>query len=211
MAAPTVGLLVPLVSKTTHTSAVEDFLNTGYDLVKSEPKTLQWFAVSYDSSSPPTYAIFDTFGAEDGRSAHLNGPIAAALMKNADELLNAGPEIMNADILASVVRPVRNGGKNAGVTVGLRVLINAKPEKVDDVKAFLNAVPLVEDEPDTVYWYAIEFPGTNTFGIVDFFPHNNGRAAHIAGKVAEALFGAADKLLTGAPEIVHLNVLAAKV
>ena len=63
----------------------------------------------------------------------------------------------------------------------------------------------------TVHWYAIEFPGTNTFGIVDFFPHNNGRAAHIAGKVAEALFGAADKLLTGAPEIVHLNVLAAKV
>jgi hypothetical protein len=73
------------------------------------------------------------------------------------------------------------------------------------------AVPLVEAEPDTLYWYAVEFPGTNKFGIVDFFPDESGRGAHVAGKVAEALFGSAEELLTGAPDLIKLEVLAAKV
>ncbi|EEB86745.1 hypothetical protein MPER_16182, partial [Moniliophthora perniciosa FA553] len=124
-------------SKTAQTSALEDFLNTGYELVQSEPKTLQWFAVSYDSSNPPTYAIFDTFAADDGRSDHLGGPIAAALMKSADQLLSTPPEIGKVDVLASVVRPVKSGGKTAGVTVGLRVLIKAKAEKASAVRDFL--------------------------------------------------------------------------
>jgi len=34
-----------------------------------------------------TFGIFDTFEAEEGRQAHLNGPIAAALMANASALL----------------------------------------------------------------------------------------------------------------------------
>ncbi|KAF5334156.1 hypothetical protein D9758_014819 [Tetrapyrgos nigripes] len=207
-----VGLLVPLVAKPEKKAAVADFLHTGFSLVPEEPLTLHWFAVSYEGSEPPTYAIFDTFAAEEGRSAHLNGKIAAALMQNASELLGVGPQIGQVDVLASVVRPIKDGGKTAGVGVGLRVLIQAKPEKASVVRDFLkSAVPLVEEEPETPYWYAIEYPGTNTFGIVDFFPDDKGRSAHVAGKVAAALFGSADEMLTGAPEIVKFDVLAAKV
>ena len=72
-------------------------------------------------------------------------------------------------------------------------------------------MPLVEAEPLTPVWYAIEFPGKGTFGIVDFFPSKEGMDAHLKGKVAEALFANVDTLLTGAPDVMTLEVLAAKV
>ncbi len=59
-------------------------------------------------------------------------------------------------------------------------------------------------------WYAIEFPGTNVFGIIDFFPNQGGLDAHLKGKVAEALFANVDRLLEGAPDVVKLEVLAVK-
>jgi len=37
------------------------------------------------------------------RQAHINGPIAQALMANADRLLAAPPEILPADVLAAKV------------------------------------------------------------------------------------------------------------
>ncbi|KAF5384597.1 hypothetical protein D9757_007454 [Collybiopsis confluens] len=208
--AATVGLLVPLVAKESKTQAVVDFLQVGYSLVPSEPLTREWFAVAYEESKPPTYAIFDTFAAEEGRHIHLTGQIAQALMDNAKDLLAEDPDIGKLNVLASVVRPI--AGNNAGVTKGLRVLFEAKPDKVDAVREFLkSAVPLVEAEPETAYWYAVEFPGTHKFGIVDFFPTDSGRGAHVHGKVAAALFGSAAELLTGDPDLVKLDVLAGKV
>ena len=50
-----------------------------------------------------TFAIFDAFENEAGREAHLSGPIAAALMAHADELLATAPQIRNADVLADVL------------------------------------------------------------------------------------------------------------
>jgi hypothetical protein len=44
--------------------------------------------------------IFDTFETEDGRAAHLNGPIPRALGKVAGELLASEPSIRPADIIA---------------------------------------------------------------------------------------------------------------
>jgi quinol monooxygenase YgiN len=73
------------------------------------------------------------------------------------------------------------------------------------------ALPLVNEELLTPIWYAIHFPGTNTFGIIDFFAGEDGRNAHLTGKVAEALFASVDELLTGPPDVVKLNVLAAKI
>ena len=73
------------------------------------------------------------------------------------------------------------------------------------------ALPLVEAEPGTPVWYAIEFPGKNVFGIVDFFATQEGLDLHLKGKVAEALFANVDRLLEGAPEIVKLEVLAVKI
>jgi quinol monooxygenase YgiN len=67
-------------------------------LAVAEPGTVGWYAAR---TSPTTFWIFDTFGSEDARQAHINGKIAAALMAKADELLASPPEILAADILAS--------------------------------------------------------------------------------------------------------------
>src|ERR1700722_3514449 len=67
-------------------------------LAEAEPGTVNWYAAR---TSPTTFWIFDTFATEDARQAHINGPIAAALMAKADELLAAPPEILPADVLAS--------------------------------------------------------------------------------------------------------------
>jgi quinol monooxygenase YgiN len=51
--------------------------------------------------SPSTFGIFDVFPDDSGRQAHLQGPIAAALMEKADELLAAPPDIKPIDVLAA--------------------------------------------------------------------------------------------------------------
>jgi quinol monooxygenase YgiN len=45
----------------------------------------------------------DAFATDEARQAHLEGPIAAALMANADRLLAAPPEILPAEVLAAKV------------------------------------------------------------------------------------------------------------
>ena len=69
------------------------------------------------------------------------------------------------------------------VTVGLLVTLEALPGKETDVEEFLKAGrSLVEDEPATVAWFAVKL-GPTTFAIVDFFPDDTGRTAHLQGKV----------------------------
>ena len=46
------------------------------------------------------FAIFDAFPSEAGREAHLAGPVAAALMENAPQLLASDPRIETVDVLA---------------------------------------------------------------------------------------------------------------
>lgn len=72
------------------------------------------------------------------------------------------------------------------------------------------ALPLVQAETFTPVWFAIQFPGTNEFGIIDFFTSEDGRKKHLQGKVAEALFASVDELLEGSPDVVQVDVLAAK-
>lgn len=96
------------------------------------------------------------------------------------------------------------------VEVGLLVRLEAKPGKESEVENFLkSALPLVDAEPETVAWFAIRF-GPSTFGIFDVFPNEAGRNAHIAGKVAEALFAKAGELLAQPPLIEKIDVLASK-
>jgi quinol monooxygenase YgiN len=92
------GLFVRLVAKPGKEGAVEEFLNTGLALVNEEPLTVTWYAVKFSEN---TFGIFDTFADDEGRDAHLNGKVAAALMANAAELLLEGPTIEKIDILAS--------------------------------------------------------------------------------------------------------------
>jgi quinol monooxygenase YgiN len=92
------GLFVRLVAKEGKEGAVEEFLRSGLGLAQAEAGTLQWYAVRFDRR---TFAIFDTFASEEGRKAHLSGPIAAALMAKAAELLAEPPRIENHDVLAA--------------------------------------------------------------------------------------------------------------
>src|SRR2546429_3400621 len=96
------------------------------------------------------------------------------------------------------------------VTTGLIVRLTAKAGKVDELAAFLrDALPLVQDEPDTIAWFAVAI-GEASFAIIDAFPDEQGRQAHLDGPVAAALFGRADELLEVQPEIEYVDVLAAK-
>ena len=76
---------------------VAALLTGALPLAVAETGTVDWYAAR---TSPTTFWIFDTFGSEEARQAHITGPIAAALMANADELLAGPPEILPADVLA---------------------------------------------------------------------------------------------------------------
>ena len=96
------------------------------------------------------------------------------------------------------------------VTTGLMVRLEAKRGREEAVASFLvDALPLVEDEPETIAWFAIR-AGESTFAIVDVFPDEAGRRAHLEGPVAAALGERAGELLTEAPTIEPVDVLAAK-
>lgn len=92
------GLLATVVAKSGKEDDVKNFLKDAVDLAKQEKKTITWYSFQIDQN---TFGIFDTFESEDGREAHLNGEIAAALMKNAPHLLSEDPKIRKIDILSS--------------------------------------------------------------------------------------------------------------
>ena len=93
-----VGLLVRLEAKPGKEQAVLDFLTGALPLAQQEPATITWYAIQL---APVTFGIFDTFPDEAGRQAHLNGPIAAALMAHAADLLAVPPVIEQVAILAA--------------------------------------------------------------------------------------------------------------
>ena len=91
------ALLVRLEAKPGKEQEVEAFLKSGLALAQQEPATLTWFAFRIGASA---FGIYDTFPDEAGRDAHLSGPIAAALMAKAGELLAKAPVIEKLDVLA---------------------------------------------------------------------------------------------------------------
>ena len=96
----TLGLFVRLEAKPGKEDEVAAFLMQGLELANQETTTPLWFALRL---APTTFAIFDAFHDESGRQAHLNGPIAKALMAKAGELLAAPPSIERADVLGAKV------------------------------------------------------------------------------------------------------------
>ncbi len=88
--------------------------------------------------------------------------------------------------------------------------LEAKPGREEDVATFLkSALPLVLEEPDTINWYGWQI-GESTFGIFDTFETEEGRKAHLAGKIAEALMANAGELLSKEPSIEFVSLLAVK-
>jgi quinol monooxygenase YgiN len=93
-----VALLAWLQAKPGMEQELADLLKGALSLARAEAGTVSWYAWQIDQS---VFGIFDTFEAEEGREAHLNGEIAAALMANADRLLAKPPVIEKLDILAA--------------------------------------------------------------------------------------------------------------
>ncbi len=96
------------------------------------------------------------------------------------------------------------------IKTALLVRLEAKPGKETAVEHFLHSgLPIVQEEPATISWYALRL-GPSTFGIFDTFPDENGRQAHLTGKVAAALMANAGELLSQPPTIEKVDVLAVK-
>jgi quinol monooxygenase YgiN len=95
-----VALVVRIVAKDGTQKEVADFLGGAVELANAEAGTAVWFALRTDDR---TFWIVDAFPGEAERQAHLDGPIAAALMANADRLLAEPPSISPAEVLASKV------------------------------------------------------------------------------------------------------------
>jgi quinol monooxygenase YgiN len=92
------ALLATLEAKPGKEAEVEAFLKSAQPLASAEPDTVRWYAFKIGTS---TFGIFDTFSNEDGRTAHLTGAIAKALMAKAEELFAVPPKIEKLDLLAS--------------------------------------------------------------------------------------------------------------
>ena len=94
----------------------------------------------------------------------------------------------------------------------LYVPLHAKPGKEKDVEDFLrSAVSLVNAEPGTISWFAIQ-EGPSRFAIFDTFDDEAGREAHLNGKVAAALMEKAKggDLFEKTPEIHKIGIIADK-
>jgi quinol monooxygenase YgiN len=92
------ALFVRIEAKEGKEIEVENFLKSALDAVMQEEGTINWYAVKF---GPREFAIFDTFGNEEDRLAHLAGKVGQALMANAPTLLSSVPKIEHAQLLAS--------------------------------------------------------------------------------------------------------------
>ncbi|MDH6114509.1 quinol monooxygenase YgiN [Kitasatospora sp. MAP12-15] len=94
--------------------------------------------------------------------------------------------------------------------IGLRVRIEAKPEHAEAVAALLrSALTLAEQEELTVSWFAFRESET-VFGVFDTFDGEDGREAHLNGRIANALLEIVPTHLAAAPEIKKVDLLAVK-
>lgn len=201
----TIGLLVTLKAKPGKEQDVKDFLLSGLGLVNQESQTVSWFAFQIDER---TFGIYDTFEVEEGRQAHLNGEVAKALLANADNLLDN----FDAKVSIQPVSVLACNHKSGMQNKGLWVIMKAKEGKSRDVENFLNTGKrLVEDEPNTLSWYAIKLDDT-TYAIFDTFAEETGRNDHLTGKVAAALMENAPIILKDfeATAIQKIAILASK-
>ena len=94
----TLGQFVPLEAKPGKEEEVAAFLADAAKMTQQETTTPLWFAVRFGKSA---FGIFDAFRDEAGRQAHLNGPIAKALMAQAPILLASPPSIEQLDVLGA--------------------------------------------------------------------------------------------------------------
>jgi quinol monooxygenase YgiN len=96
------------------------------------------------------------------------------------------------------------------VKLGLFARLVAKPGKEAALAAFLEqGLALANQEAKTPVWFAVKFDAA-TFAIFDAFADEDGRQAHLNGRIAEALMQNAAELLAQSPNIERFDVLGAK-
>src|SRR4029077_2526414 len=91
----TVALFARLEAKPGKENEVAKFLEAGLAMANQETTTPIWFALRL---GPTTFGVFDAFTNESGRQAHLNGPIAKALMAQAPQLFAKPPAIEQIEV-----------------------------------------------------------------------------------------------------------------
>ena len=92
------ALAVRLVAKPGKEEAVAEFLAAALPLALQERGTVAWFAFRFSKTE---FGIFDAFPDAASRAAHLEGPIAAALMSKAADLLAEAPKIEPVEVLGA--------------------------------------------------------------------------------------------------------------
>ena len=90
------GLLARIEAKPEHAEEVATLLAGATRVAEQEGNTVTWYAYRLDAT---TFGVFDTFADEEGRTAHLNGQIAAALAEAAKKNLIAPADIRPVDLL----------------------------------------------------------------------------------------------------------------
>ena len=91
------AVLAKVEAKPGKENEVLAFLKSAREIAMGETGTVRWYALQL---GPSTFGIFDTFESTEGRTAHLNGQIATALMASASELLSKAPVIEMVDLIA---------------------------------------------------------------------------------------------------------------
>jgi quinol monooxygenase YgiN len=176
---------------------LEALLGEAVTLAAAEPATTAWFALK---SGKGDYEIFDEFPDEAGRQAHLQGAVATAIRDHAD-LLNGEPQLESVEILADkrTIGPISKG---------LLLRLPIKEQHRDDAAAFLKSGrDVVEQEPATTDWFALQFPNGD-YGVFDVFPDSKGRRAHLTGRIPQQLALHGLPWLGGLPNMSFLDVLA---
>jgi len=96
------------------------------------------------------------------------------------------------------------------VKLGVLALLEAKPDKGEELAAFLRAGrDLAAAEAGTITWYAFK-AGETTYGIFDTFETEEARQAHLGGEIPTALGQVAGDLLAADPDIRAVEVIAVK-
>ena len=196
------GLLVRFDAAHGKDERVTELLRDAGGLVQDEPGTLAWYGLRFGRHE---FGIFDAFADEEAREAHVQGPIADALLE-ARPALDGFPSFDKVRVLAhklpSTPTPVHKG---------LLLTFRARAGHEAEVEQFLrDALPLVENEPGTTAWFAIQ-RAHGDYGIFDVFPDKGARFAHLAGHVPRELAKHATRLLGGMPDMHMLDVVAERV
>ncbi|MGH2968983.1 MAG: antibiotic biosynthesis monooxygenase [Solirubrobacteraceae bacterium] len=93
-------------------------------------------------------------------------------------------------------------------TVGLLFRFEVIPGKEDDAARFLEEeLPAVMGDLPGSAWLAMRF-GPTSFGIVDAFPAEEGRHAHVGERLAAALRAHDADRFAAAPVVEEFDVLA---